>query len=331
MPRYHIITLSILSLLFSLFIYNLQPLSGNKLSEVKEIYIDKGESFSSVSEKLLGEGLIRSARSFRWYGLFSGSAHAIKPGYYRVSPAESAVEITEKFVRGPEDLVTPIIEGLTVKDIDRKLSALGIIPPKGILNLTPKEFIADYPFLNKSLSFEGFLFPDTYRFAPHSDPKLVVRKMLDNFKIKAANQLSAKGKDFYKYLIIASLIEKEVPDVLNDRELVSGIIQKRLDIGMGLQIDVTVLYGKCGGALLTCESLKLSRDDFSIASPYNTYIHRGLPPTPISNPGAHAIYAALNPQKSRYLFYLSDPKTQKTIFSEDFDEHNDNRARYLGL
>lgn len=284
-----------------------------------------------MSEKLAQEGLIRSARSFRWYGLFSGSAHAIKPGYYRVSPTESAVEITEKFVRGPEDLLVPIIEGSTVVDIDRKLSSLGIISPKGILNLNPKEFVTEYPFLNKAQSLEGFLFPDSYRFAPHSDPRSVIKKMLDNFKAKASAQLSLKGKEFYKYLIIASLVEKEVPDVLNDRELVAGIIERRLDIGMGLQIDATVLYGRCGGALLTCENTRLTRDDFSISSPYNTYIHRGLPPTPISNPGEHAIYAALNPQKSRYLFYLSDPKTRKTIFSEDFDEHNDNRAKYLGL
>ncbi|MBI2025066.1 MAG: endolytic transglycosylase MltG [Candidatus Harrisonbacteria bacterium] len=149
-------------------------------------------------------------------------------------------------------------------------------------------------------SLEGFLLPDTYRFFLNSDPEEVVKKILSNFHDKAAPILLEKGIEIYKALITASLIEKEVP-FLNDRYLVAGIIYKRLAIGMPLQID---------------------------AAP-STYDHLGLPSKPIANPGLQAIIAAANPKTSPYLYYLSDPVTKNTIFSATFEEHKENKFRYL--
>jgi UPF0755 protein len=328
--RYHLILLAALSLFLAYFIYALTPVSAEEVLVV-EIKINKGDELAPIIDSLERRGIIRSARAFKWYAVLSGGAHLLKPGYYRVTSAEGAVAIFEKFVRGPEDLTVPVIEGATLLDIDSQLGKLGIIPAGSFKNLLPKDFAADYPFLANAKSFEGFLLPDTYRFAIHSDTREVLKKFLDNFRAKALPVLASSPKDIYKNLIIASLIEKEVPDQKNDRALVSGIIARRFAIGMGLQIDATVVYAKCGHRLLTCPSLRLRREDFSDPSPYNTYVHRGLPPTPISNPSISAIIAAMNPKKTDYLFYLSDPKTQRTIFSRDFDEHNDNRAKYLGL
>ncbi len=328
--RHHIIILAAASLLLAYFIYALQPVSAEGGTAI-EIKIERGDELAPIIDTLESRGVIRSARAFKWYAVLSGGAHLLKPGYYRVSSAEGATAIFEKFVRGPEDLTVPVIEGATLLDIDSQLVRLGIIPENSFKNLAVKDFLADYPFLGKAKSFEGFLLPDTYRFALHSDPKDVLKKFLDNFRNKALPHLEAASKDIYKNLIIASLIEKEVPDQGEDRAIVSGIITRRLNIGMGLQIDATVLYAKCGGRLLSCPELRLARSDFSNPSPYNTYAHRGLPPTPISNPGVSAIIAAMKPKKTNYLFYLSDPKTKRTIFSQDFDEHNDNRAKYLGL
>lgn len=328
--RYHLVLLAIFSLLLSYFIYALQPASADAGRTV-EIRIERGTKLNDVIEDLARQGIIRSANAFKWYAVLSGGAHLLKPGFYRVDSSESAVAIFEKLVAGPQDLVVSIIEGSTILDIDSALSRVGIIPAGSLKSISPRDLAADYPFLAGVKSLEGFLFPDTYQFSSHSEPRVVVEKMLDNFRAKALRELTPDFKNLYRDLIIASLIEKEVPDSGRDQALVSGIIARRLSIGMGLQIDATVLYAKCAGRLFTCDNLKLTRDDFANPSSYNTYLHRGLPPTPISNPSISAIRAAVHPEKSDYLFYLSDPKTGRTIFSRDFDEHNENRAKYLGL
>jgi UPF0755 protein len=107
---------------------------------------------------------------------------------------------------------------------------------------------------------------------------------------------------------------------------VAGIIEKRLKIGMPVQIDATILYNKCSGRFSGCSLLVKS--DFKKDSPYNTYTRLGLTP-PISNPSLDAIKAAIEKKDSGYWFYLSDPKTKKTIFSENLEKHNINRAKYL--
>ncbi|MDO8584553.1 MAG: endolytic transglycosylase MltG [bacterium] len=290
-----------------------------------------GEGLRDLSDRLETEGFIRSAGSFRFYAVLVGSAHALKPGTYEVTSSESVPDIVERFAEGPQDITVTIQEGGTLKDVDRILGDRGILTEGAIVQLSVAEFRDRYPFLKNVKSLEGFLFPDTYKFAPGSLARVVTEKMLDVFAVKAYPELAASGNDWYKHLIIASLVEKEVPDVAEDRAIVSGIIARRLNIGMGLQIDATIAYAKCGGALLTCGDIRLVRDDYAIASPYNTYAHAGLPPTPIANPGVNAIRAAINPKKTDYLFYLSDPKTKRTIFSKDFEEHNEQRAKYLGL
>lgn len=313
----------------SAFARSLRPISSEAAS--RTFTVSPGEPLRSISERLAHEGLIRSAKSFRVYAVFAGSAHVIKPGVYEVAPSESTPKIIEKFVMGPNDVAVVIHEGATLRDIDRILSAKGVLASGVLEALRVADFRARYPFLQNIKSLEGFLFPDTYRFAPASTPQKVAEKMLDEFAKKAYPELAVAGDKWYAALIIASLIEKEVPDIAEERAIVSGIIARRLNIGMGLQIDATVLYAKCAKAFLTCSNARLRREDFAVDSPYNTYLHGGLPPTPIANPGIDAIRAALNPKKTDYLFYLSDPKTKRTIFSKDFKEHNEQRAKYLGL
>lgn len=322
--------LSLTGLLISYLVFALQPVGGTDIP-AREVLIDKGVGFTETANFLEREGLIRSARAFRWYGLLSGSAHLLKPGYYSLTPSEGAVKILETLVSGPQDVTVKIIEGSTLADIDVQLFAAGVTSSGVIKNFPIAGLRRDYQFLKNVRTLEGFLFPDTYKFAPHSDAESAIRKMLDTFSARVAPDFKISDSNFYKNLIIASLIEREVPEVADDRAIVSGIIARRLRIDMGLQIDATVLYAKCRGLLLSCASLKLVRSDFEINSPYNTYLYRGLPPTPIGNPGLRAIFAASHPQKTDYLFYLSDPKTGKTIFSKDFDEHMDKRAKYLGI
>ena len=191
---------------------------------------------------------------------------------------------------------------------------------------------AKYFFLEEVKTLEGFFLPDTYCFLPGESPKNVALKMVDNFSTKALpilkqdDKLLSDREFIYKTLILASLLEKEIP-LPEDQKIAAGILEKRLTIGMPLQVDATILYAKCKGQFKDCPPL--TKEDFKINSIYNTYLFKGLAPTPISNPSTSTIGAAANPTSSPFLYYLSIPKTTTTIFSKTFEEHNHYRFQYL--
>lgn len=318
----------VISLLwFAYFIFMLGPLVPNAdpLTQTERIHIASGDSFDEISQRLVDEGILRSAKFFKLYGFFSGRAHKLKPGLYDLNPGLSAEEIMDVLVRGPgRETVILITEGDTLAQIEKKLLDAAVLTDVGSLTKYPvSELYDEYPFLKGATSLEGFLFPDTYRFFYGSDPDVVVTVLLDTF-VEKLSPLIADIKEYERRNIviqrqeftirevvtIASLIEKEIPDS-NERRLVSGIMHKRLQIGMPLQIDASVEYAKTHG------------------SRYDTYQFYGLPPGPITNPGIDAIEAALNPRASSYLFYLSDPESGKTIFAKDFEEHKANQEKYL--
>ena len=298
--------------------------------------IASGEEFRSVAARLEREGFIRSSIGFELYAFLRGAAHRIQAGDYRLEQGMSAPDVVSLLVSGPPDIVVVVTEGETVRDIDNKLAAAGV--------LSPGAFTANAEIL------EGFLFPDTYRFAPHSETNAVINKFLDNFSRRVGVAVDAQtvgilartknrssvvsirgidqgGAELYTAVILASLIEKEVPPG-EERPLVAGILLKRLGRGMPLQVDASVIYAKCGGTFYGCSALASA--DFKINSPYNTYRYPGLPKGPIANPGFDAIRAAMNPKSSPYWYYLSDPETGRTIFSATLEEHAARRREYLG-
>lgn len=213
------------------------------------------------------------------------------------------------------DVTVTIPEGKTAIEIDAILAGEGITRPGAIVAIAERD------------GLEGHLFPDTYRLHPVSDPEAVVRRMREAFELKAAPLLPDDPEDARDVLIVASMLEKEVPDPA-DRRIVAGIIGKRIEAGMPVQIDATVCYLK-QLASSTAPCYPITGVDLTIRSPYNTYLYRGLPPGPIGNPGVGALTAALDPQASPYWFYLSDPATSRTIFSRTNEEQEENRARYL--
>ena len=309
------------------FFYLISPVAVG--GETQEITIERGTSFNEIAELLEAKGFIRSRSVFKIWSLFSGSAHQLKPGRYDLGPNQSLRTIVRRLVEGPADIEILITEGKSLKDIESLLLVHGLIEPEGDLSSVPIDgFKSEFPFLDGVKSWEGFLFPDTYRFSPDSSTQLILRKFLENFKTKAWPVLQGDNSDWYQNLILASMIEREIP-VGENRALVAGILKRRLKIGMALQVDATTHYAKCGGHYEDCPPL--TKSDFRIKSVYNTYYSNGLPPTPISNPGLNAILASLNPKTSSFLYYLSDPESGKTIFAETLEEHNVNRARYLHL
>ena len=169
---------------------------------------------------------------------------------------------------------------------------------------------------------EGYYFPDTYEFFVLGGVDAVVKKFTDNFNRKVLPLIPA-DKDPREVLIIASMIEKEA-DNFDDRRLISDVLWKRLEVGMGLQVDSTICYIK-----KPKKCLPIQKSDLQIDSLYNTYLYRGLPPGPISNPGRNAIIASINPKSSPYFFYLSDPQTNRTHLATTFYEHINNINKYL--
>ncbi len=310
-----------------LFFFSLDPVAAapaNAAASPTIFQIRPGDGFRTVAENLYTAGLIRSPISFDIFSLIDGRAFTLKPGLYKLYPSMDTPQILSALSGGGagEAMVT-IPEGSTIFDIDRILANALVIRPGALINSTSAQ------------NLEGRLFPDTYQFYTNENVADVVTEMADNFNIKAGPLLAAAPANATRTLIIASIVQEEVPD-LADQKLVAGIIVKRLSLGMPLDIDATVCYAK----LLVSQSsssqvdqvpqaCSLSALDLKIDSPYNTYLNKGLPPGPIGNPGTIAITAALHPQSSPYLYYLTDPATGKTIFAKTLDEQNQNRVKYI--
>ncbi len=324
-----------LILITAYFFYGLQPNIAEEVAgdavlhkEPAIFKISKGDGLKEISAHLSSQSLIKSIAVFKLYSLLSGKAQRFQPGVHELKATMSVPQIINSLTTiGKNEVTVTIPEGMAIKDINDILRAAGVIEKDALINYSFDELISDYPFLTQAKSLEGFLFPDTYRFDVDSGINRVVERFLDNFEIKAWSLLQAE-KNWYDFLILASLLEREVPD-FNDRQVVAGILLKRLRLGIPLQIDATISYLKCGGRLKGCSQAIVAKKDLTLSSPFNTYQRLGWTPTPISNPGQSAISAALNPQSSPYLYYLSAKDTKETIFSKTLEEHNRNRARYL--
>ena len=208
----------------------------------------------------------------------------------------------------PKDVVT-IPEGWNVREINQFLQAEGVLVDEEL-----------------SQGLEGYLFPDTYEFFLDSTAEVVKEKFLNNLRMQLETLgMSMEDKSIGKILTLASLIQQEIKDPYEMR-IVAGILNERLEAGIPLQIDATLCYVKEVGGK---KCLPITQADKAVDSPYNTYLYQGLPPAPISNPGLDAIKAALNPANSPYLYYVSDPKTGRTVFGKTLDEHNQNVIKYL--
>lgn len=305
---------------FILFIFSFYFL-GNSLNYKEDVFtITEGETLKTISQKLKEEGFVKNSNLFYLSLYLTQDPKEIKAGSYQLNSKMGNLEIIDKIIKG-NTLVEKItiIEGWTIAEIGKHLEKEGLFEAEQFLETTnSNNFLEEFEFLKykpEGLSLEGFLFPDTYYFNKNDSPETVVRKMLSNFEEKVWPEIKEK-ETFYNTLILASLLEKEVI-TFEDKQKVADILLKRLEAGMALQVDATVLYAN------NLESL-----DLEIDSPYNTYKYPGFPLGPISNPGLESIKAALNPLKNNYWYYLST-KNGTTIFSRNFEEHKMNKNIYL--
>jgi UPF0755 protein len=246
--------------------------------------------------------------------LFGGTKGLLAGDYYLEKP-QNTIILAWRFSRGLYDLKSvrvTIPEGTNVLEMSKIFS-------KDLYNFNDKEF------LSLASTSEGYLFPDTYYLLPNIEAKEVFTLMRDNFDEKI-KELDLEIKKFNKPLVdiikMASIVEEEGRTDFT-RQMIAGILWRRLSIKMPLQVDAAFVYvnGKKDSKLITL-------DDLKIDSPYNTYVYRGLPPTPISNPGLNSIRATITPVTSKYFFYLSDDDGEMH-YAITHDEHVANKEKYL--
>lgn len=312
--------------------------------ETLEFLVKKGEGTKEISVNLKKEGLIKYSSLFRIYALISGKAGKLQAGEYLLSPSMNIPEIVKKLSSGDvikEKII--IIEGWNLRNIGWYFEGKGMFQAEELFELIgfpladystetelpePKDFSADFDFLKdkpKNLGLEGYLFPDTYEIKKGETLEEIVKKMLKNFDKKLTpdlrEEIKKQEKTIFEIVTMASLIEKEVRTP-EDKKLVSGILWKRLENNIPLQVDATITY------IIGKKTSSISIEETQIDSPYNTYKYLGLPPGPISNPGLESIIASVYPESSQNWYYLSAPEGE-TIFNKTLEDHNKAKAEHL--
>jgi len=341
-----VLCLVLVAFLFSLF-YLKGINSSDKKGTEQSFVIENGQSVDVIATNLKDSNLIRSKFVFKLYVKLSDSQSSFQAGSYQLNPTmnikEVVYEMTQKVFLKPEEKLT-FIEGWNLTDYTKlikehsltnatdfsKLVGEPMVDYQTIgANSYPYDYSGDYSFLKdkpKYYGLEGYLFPDTYRFFTDATADKIVRKMLDNFDSKLTDKMRAdiiaQDKTIYEIITMASIIEKEVQSQ-GDMKIVSGIFWNRMKNGQALESCATLAY------ILGVDKAQYSYEDTRIDSPYNTYINRGLPPGPIANPGLKAIEAAIYPEDTNYNYFLTDPSTGDTIFSSTYQEHLNNKNKYI--
>lgn len=291
-----------------------------RLATAETVDIRPGASFGYVATRLEQRRLIPNAMAFKVYAKLTGRADALKVGEYEIHGGQRPVDILEMLVTGRAKaywLVVP--EGKWASEVDEYLA-----PNWPEASRQFPELITDTsrwrrtaPFVTGK-SLEGFLFPDTYHFVKGVTAEQIVAKMLERFQVTCVQAYRtsppADGRSLSEVLILASLVEAEAK-VPAERPTIAGVYMNRLERGMLLQCDATVLYAHG-------ERLKrVLYRDLEINSPYNTYRYPGLPPGPICNPGLDSFKAALHPRRSDYLYYVARGDGSH-VFTRTLAEHN---------
>jgi UPF0755 protein len=276
--------------------------------------VPEGGSVTSVAEKLKNDGFIASAFVFRQFVSLFGGQKIIAGDYY-FQQKTNVIDLARRITHGIYGLVplkVTIPEGFNVREIAALLA-----------DKLPS--FDEAGFISAAQGKEGYLFPDTYYVMPDWSAHEIVDLFNKNFQDKIGNyqsDIASSTHSLSDIVTVASIVEKEA-STPEDRRIVSGIIWNRLAKNMPLQIDATLGY------VLNKGTFQLTQSDLKLDNPYNTYLYKGLPPTPIGNPGIDAIEAALHPTKTDYLYYLSD-NSGTMHYAKTFEEHKENREKYLG-
>jgi UPF0755 protein len=282
------------------------------------IDVPEGMTLHQLAAKLERAQLIRSQLAFLLLGKLMAADRHIKAGEYAVHAGMKPSDMLAEFLSGRVVLhQVTIPEGYTIVELAQVFAQQGVAEPEALIALAhDRDFIRSLNI--EAPSLEGYLFPNTYKFARHTKPKEILKEMVEGLRAVFTPELRQRAQDIHltphQVLTLASVIEKET-GAAQERELISSVFHNRLKRGIPLQSDPTVIYG------LNSFDGNIRKKDLESKSPYNTYRVRGLPPGPIANPGLGSIKAALYPAPTRNLYFVSrNDGTHQ--FSATLAEHN---------
>ncbi len=295
--------------------------------EAVDVSIRSGSSAGSIAATLHHCGVLSHPLWFRLLVTARGAERQLKAGAYRFQGSLSTTDVLDIMIAGPPavDRQVTIPEGLTVRETIDRLSEAGLGTTSGFEQAILEAMPLVHGFDPLSEDAEGYLFPDTYRFAETSSERRIIRTMVYRFLETASRTVGRTpgGHGLRQAVTLASLVEKET-GVGTERALVAGVFANRLRIGMRLQCDPTVIYALCREGRSVD---RLLRADLEFDSPWNTYRNAGLPPGPICCPGEAALQAACRPATTRYLYFVATGGGGHS-FSTTIGEHNRAVARY---
>jgi len=276
-----------------------------------EMIVPNGASSTKIADLLATKKLIDSPLAFRLYARLRGEAGQLRSGYYRFEGKANIKQILERLRKGdviPFQLTVP--EGLRTDEVLSLLADKTGLP----LSVWQQSLHALLPD-----DAEGRLLPETYQYTKPLEPSLLLKSMLEAQTV-LLKQLAASADEQDKLRIMASIIEKET-SLAAERPIVAAVIRNRLEKHMPLQMDPTVIYG----IWKTRESFSgnIHKQDLTQDTPWNTYTRRGLPPSPIGNPGAASLRAAANPADVDYLYFVADGRGGHA-FAATLAEHQAN-------
>lgn len=279
--------------------------------------VESGDTMGRVAHALESEGLIRDARVARWFARAGDLSSKLKVGEYELSRAYSTPEILEILAEGRVNLHEVVIpEGLRAVEIATRLEAAGLADRESFLAIVTDPASARARGI-EATSLEGYLFPDTYRFARGLPAERIVDAMVDEF-MEVVRELEpameGQSLSMHELVTLASIVEKET-GAPQERPLIAAVFLNRLERRMRLETDPTVIYGieDFDGNLRKVHLLDSK-------NPYNTYKIPALPPGPIANPGRDALIAVLEPADTPYLYFVS--RNDGThVFSKSYVEH----------
>ena len=323
---------------------------GDDPTEIVEVVIDKKDSLSTISKKLEAAGVIRNSTIFKYYVDFSDMSTKLLAGKFELSPSmtyDEVINVLKRPAAAQTSTRVMLVEGILNEQIVTKLEDASVFEDATDFDtqIARGSEYNEYWFVQEVLDkqagsskkreyiLEGYLFPDTYDFFIASDEESVIEKMLNRFNEIFTEEYRARaaelGMTTDEVVTLASIIQKEAGK-LEDFKKVSAVFHNRLESGMKLQSCATLQY------FMPEKKFVYSAAETQTPSPYNTYLHTGLPVGPICNPGKDAIEAALWPDEQfmndGYLYFCAgDPAEGTTVFAKTLDEHNANVAKYQHL
>ena len=312
----------LLALVILLIVTSWILVSKDMLAKNFEVFqVESGSSISDVAKELSDKRLIKSKLFFKSLSKFLGANKKLKSGYYQISPDMSILAFLDNISNGSV-LTTKVtlIEGKTIKYYFEQLSLDPSLESKGSLEDVMQSIGVKAPY-------DGWFFPETYNFNYGESVENVLRRSYKEMQQKVSDLWINRDKGLplkspYDAIILASLIENETA-LDNEKTLISGVFIRRLNEGMRLQADPTVIY-----ALGDTYTPPLKKADLKIDSLYNTYRNKGLPPGAISSVSYQSLYAALHPKKGSDLYFVSK-KDGSHAFAPSYKEHKENIKKYL--